>query len=93
LMDEQPYQPGTMSRTGNPWSRGSGSPFMWTASSARWRSSREKIQLAPGTYVRDGVASSSTPEMSTRDAPAAGRMRSRIAASGTPSQSATLMRP
>ena len=65
-MHVQPYQPGTMSRQGKPWSRVSGSPFMRTASSARDKSSRVKIQLAPGADVLDGVTSSSTPETSTR---------------------------
>ena len=39
---------------------------MRIASSARRRSSREKIQLAPGTDVTGRAASSSTPETSTR---------------------------
>jgi len=39
--------------------------FMRTASSACWRSSREKIQLAPDTEVRDGAAGS-RPETRTR---------------------------
>jgi competence protein ComEC len=50
LMAVQPYQPGTYSRTGAPWSFGSGSPFMRVARNAPVcsRSSQPKIQLAPG---------------------------------------------
>ena len=77
LMQLQPYQPGTMRRTGKPWSRVSGAPFMRTASIACCSSSRVKIQLAPATDVRHVPVSSSTPETRTRDAPADGRMRSR----------------
>jgi hypothetical protein len=66
---------------------------MRTASSARGRSSREKIQLAPGVEVRDTAPSSSTPEINTRYDEADGLTRSISAASGTPSQSAVLIRP
>ena len=66
---------------------------MRTASIACASSSRVKIQLAPATDVRHVLVSSSTPEMRTRDAPAAGRMRSRTAGSGIPSQSAVLISP
>ena len=92
-MQEQPYQPGTTRRTGKPWWRGSGAPFMRTASSARCRSSREKIQLAPGTDVTGRDPSSSTPLTSTRYEPAAGRTRSSTAPRGTPSHSAALISP
>jgi hypothetical protein len=93
LMHVQPYQPGTISRTGAPWSAGSGAPFIRVASSARSRSDRAKIQLAPGTDVRAALASWSTPDTSRRWTGDAGRTRSSTRANGTPSQSAVLSRP
>src|SRR5262249_28449272 len=92
---EQPYQPGTTSRSGAPWLGGKEAPFMRTARNAllRSRSAREKIQLAPGTDVRDDPLKSSTPDTSTNSADCAGAARSMSDIRGTPSQSAALMSP
>src|SRR5277367_2008961 len=95
LMQAQPYHPGTTSRTGAPWSRVSGWPFISVARNApaACNSSRRKIQLAPGTDVIVGLAYSSKPETSTRDAPDLSFARLRMVEIGTPVQLATLINP
>src|ERR1700724_838449 len=66
-MHVHPYHPGTTKRTGAPWSRVSGWPFISVARKALavCSSSRENIQLAPGTELADVVSYSSNPEIIT----------------------------
>src|SRR5262245_6537263 len=92
LMKAQPYQTGTVRRTGAAGSRGSGDPLIPTASSSRDRSSLEKIQLAPGVDVFPGSVSSSSPDTRMRDPDSADddATPSTKSRSGTPSQSAVL---
>src|SRR5579859_4825019 len=58
LMQVHPYQPGTTKRTGAPWSRVSGVPFISVAKKAPAfvSSSEVKTQLAPGTELADLAA-------------------------------------
>src|SRR5262245_52137040 len=64
----QPYQRGTSSRTGKPWSSGSGAPFICVARNAPKSAScwKVKIQLAPGTEFPGGDVYMSNPDTSTR---------------------------
>ena len=95
LMQTQPYQPGTTRRAGKPWSRGSGPSFMPVArkAPARSRSSREKIQLAPGTDVCVRCRSSSNPATRTSDVADAAPAWSSSVLIGTPDHRAALISP
>src|SRR5687767_11733831 len=94
-MLQQPYQPGTISRTGAPWSGVSGAPFISVARKAPAASSspRRKIQLAPSSDVIDGPEWSSKPEIRIAVADGLGAIRSITFVKGTPDQGAALIRP
>ena len=94
LMLAIPTQPGTISRTGKPWSGGSGSPFipqaMSTSSSALAMGSGRRTRpwfTPPSTY------GSSRPTAITCTAESSSPACRRIVPSGTPVQRATPIAP
>src|SRR5450432_59435 len=95
LIHVQPYQLGTMSRMGEPWSAGSGTPLISVArkAPASCNCLKVKTQLAPGVEFWEVVEYWSKPDSSTLVACASMSTRPSTSEIGTPDHSAVLSIP